>query len=122
MINVFMEQAVHKEQIHVIGRSVAKRQFIYVKDVAGILYDSAVLDHGSVIINAGMDQAYSNLEIAELVNTVFHNEVPTDYDDSSDEKIEASAMCTDKCRYLLGYECLSMEKALGDIAASWKVT
>lgn len=119
MINVFMEQAASKEQLHVTGRSIAKRQFIYVKDVAGVLYKAASAVDGSVIINAGMDEACSNLDIAKLVNTAFYSDIPIDYNDSVMETIESSVMSTKQCRKLLGYECMSMEKALENIAANW---
>lgn len=115
MTNVFMEQASKGEQLHVTGRSIAGRQFIYSRDLAELLVRFALEDHGSVTVNAGMDKAYTNLEIARAVNKVFRNETPIDYDDSKEETIEPSFMSTGLLHSLLDIELMSVEEALEDI-------
>ena len=118
MTNVFMEQAAEGKQLRVIGKSLARRQYIYSKDLAGILSKLAIFDHGTVIVNVGMEDAYTNLDIARLVNQAFGNSTPIAYDDSISETIEPSCMKTDRLHELLGYRLLDMEEALADIAAS----
>lgn len=115
MTNVFMEQAAAGKQLRVMGKSLAKRQYIYSKDLAGILSQLALSSYGTVIVNAGMKDAYSNLDIARLVNKAFGNSNPIDYDDSVSETIEPSCMKTDKLNELLGYDLMDMEEALADI-------
>lgn len=115
MMNVFLDSAKEHKQIKVIGRSEAKRQYIYVKDLVRILADTA-LAADDMIINAGMPNAYTNLEIAQIINRVFDNPVPIDYDDSSPETIRASWMDISGLKERFGYEPLDMEEAVRDLA------
>ena len=119
MMNVFMDTAACGGTLRVIGKSEAKRQYIYVKDLAKILAEIAAgkggFDDGkNIIINAGMPEAYTNLEIARIVNKVFGNATPIDYDDSSPETIRSAFMDISRLK-TLGYEPLDMEKALADM-------
>lgn len=116
MTNVFMEQAAAGGQLRVMGRSVAKRQYIYSRDLAGILADLARKQTGPVIMNAGMEEAHTNLEIARMVNEAYGNDVPVDYDDSTEETIEPSIMSTDLYRQLMDRPVMTMQEALADIA------
>lgn len=116
MTNVFMEQAAAGKQLHVMGKSLARRQYIYSRDLAVILSKLALSCPGTVIVNAGMKDAYTNLEIARLVNKAFGSSTPIDYDDSVSETIEPSCMRADKLDELLGYSLMNMEEALADIA------
>ena len=75
-MNVFLEKASRGEQLKVIGESRAKRQYIYVKDLAEVICRLA-LDSSAAscsarqeVINAGMEQAYTNLEIAQAFSEV----------------------------------------------------
>ena len=120
MTNVFMEQAAAGKQLRVMGRSLARRQYIYSRDLAAILARLAMEDHGTVIVNAGMKEACSNIDIARLTNQAFGSRIPVDYDDSFPETIEPSCMNTDRLDQLLGYRLLDMEEALTDIAGRWK--
>ena len=99
-----------------MGRSVAKRQYIYSRDLAAILADLAWEQTGPVIMNAGMEEAHTNLEIARLVNEAYGNDVPVDYDDSTEETIEPSIMSTDLYRQLMDRPVMTMQEALADIA------
>lgn len=121
MMNVFIEQAHQHGQLCVMGKSVAKRQYIYVKDLAAVIGEIAVRpERGSEIVNVGMEKAYSNLEIARLINKVFENDVPIDYDSSKAEKIESSAM---DVRYLInevGYRPGDMEAVLAEVKKEMK--
>ena len=118
MTNVFMEQAARHEQLHVMGKSLAKRQYIYSRDLAAILSELAYSCPGRLIVNAGMEDAYTNLDIARLTNKAFGSGTPIAYDDSVNETIEPSFMKTDKLHELLGYRIKNMEEALADIVDS----
>lgn len=116
MINVFQDVARAKGEITVIGRSVAKRQYIYTKDLAEAIYRLTVNDYGQELtVNVGMCEAYSNLEIAECVNRAFENETPINYDDSSEETITSSYMNVDRMSTVLGLKPMTMEEALKDM-------
>ena len=116
MMNVFIDTAASGGTLRVMGRSEAKRQYIYVKDLAEIL---AMLAEGSggadegkdIIVNAGMPMAYTNLEIAKMVNAVFGNTTPIEYDDSFPETIRSSHMDISRLEKL-GYTPLDMEAAV----------
>jgi len=120
MTNVFMEQAFRKEQLHVIGKSIAKRQYIYSRDLAEIISRLALDENGSVIVNVGMDEACTNLEIAEKVNRAFGSAVQIDYDDSKPETIEPSIMSVRHFHEMSDYEMMTMDEALDDIASDYQ--
>ena len=123
-MNVFIDTAAAGGQLHVIGRSVVKRQYLYVKDLVKILAalacgnDSFSTDQ-NIIVNAGMPSAYTNLEIAQTVNRVFENDTPIDYDDSREETIRPSWMDINKLKKSLGIEPRDMEEAMGEITRSF---
>ena len=68
MMNTFIDRAFNKQSLKVIGKSQAKREFVYIKDVARaiILALNKPEYHGS--LNIGSNKAHSNLEIARIVN------------------------------------------------------
>ncbi|MGN0355888.1 MAG: NAD-dependent epimerase/dehydratase family protein [Muricoprocola sp.] len=116
MMNVFLETAYEHGEIRVMGRSSSRRQYIYVKDLAAVMSRLACMDSPqSVILNVGMKTAYSNLEIARLVNRIFENETPIRYDDSFPETIEPSHMDICSLEEYLGYEPMEMEQVLADV-------
>lgn len=126
MMNVFIDTAAAGGTLKVIGRSEAKRQYIYVKDLAKILVMLAAggggFDAGKdIIVNAGMPEAYTNLGIAKIVNSVYGNTTPIDYDDSLEETIQPSRMSIDKLK-AHGYTPLDMEEALRDMKMSAELT
>lgn len=93
MMNNFIESAGHGRQLTVIGKSIAKRQFIYVDDlVTAMIICATQRRTRSEIMNIGMRHAYSNLMIAQIANHVFHNNTPINYQDGLIENIESSYM------------------------------
>lgn len=119
MMNVFLDTAAAGGEIHVIGKSTAKRQYLYVKDLTAILSELACgrACSENITVNAGMPHAYTNLEIAEIVNKVYDNKTPIDYDDSKPETIRASFMKIDRLRDSIGYVPMDMEEAVRDLKA-----
>ena len=120
MINVFMDAAAYGGQLKVIGRSVAKRQYIYVKDLANLLLiltvgNSVYSADSNLIVNAGMPKAYTNLEIARIVNKVYGNKTPINYDDSHQETIRPSCMNVGYLEETVGMAPCDVDKALEDI-------
>ena len=116
MINVFQETAKAGGELKVIGKSVARRQYIYTRDLAEVLYRLAVSEHlESGLMNVGMQRAYTNLEIAQAVNKAFHNDTPISYDDSQPESITSSIMDVSKMLHTIGYTPMDMEHALADM-------
>lgn len=117
MINVFQDLAREGKELTVIGKSVAKRQYIYAGDLTKILYKLAVRDNnGSYIVNAGMERAYTNYEIAELMNKAYANDTPINYDDTKPETITPSYMDVSILTKEIGYTPLDMEQALNEMA------
>jgi len=117
MMNVFLDTARDHGTIKVMGRSVLKKQYIYVKDLVEVL---AILALGNehysadsnIIVNVGMPDAYSNLEVAQIVNEVYGNPTPIDYDDSYPEKGRPFHMDISRLRSEIGYEPLGMREAV----------
>ena len=121
MMNVFLDTARDGGVIRVMGKSEAKRQYIYVKDLVRILAMLASAEscsgyaRGNITVNAGMPHAYTNLEIAKIVNRVYGNETPIDYDDSTPETIKPSCMDITRLKEEVGYVPMDMEESLQDI-------
>ena len=120
MMNVFLETGLNHSQITVMGKSVAKRQYIYVEDLAEILCRLAEMQGTSGIYNVGMTEAYSNLEIAELINEAFGNTTPINYDDSFPETIQSSIMDVKRVMRETDYVPRDMKHALDDMYAKYK--
>ena len=119
MMSVFLEKAANGEQLKVIGASKAKRQYIYVKDLAEVIgriaLDSNVQGRaGQDVLNAGMEQAYTNLEIAQAFSDVFGLPTP-EYDDSKPETITPSIMDVGRMVERTGFHPRDMRDALEDI-------
>lgn len=119
MMSVFLEKATQGERLKVIGESRAKRQYIYVKDLAEVISRIALDSDGASsagqdVINAGMEQAYTNLEIAQAFSDVFGLPTP-EYDDSKPETITPSIMDVGRMVERTGFHPRDMRDALEDI-------
>lgn len=117
MMNVFLDTARDHGTIRVMGKSIAKKQYIYVKDLAEILMILAagnenLSDDENIIVNAGMPQAYTNLEVALIVNEVYKNPAPIEYEDSYPEAGRPFLMDITRLKTALGYEPLDMREAV----------
>lgn len=123
MMNVFMDTARSKGTLKVMGESIARRQYVYIKDLAKVLCilacgnDKLSIDD-SIVVNVGMPNAYTNLEIAKIVNEVFGNTEPIDYDNSYPETAKPFCMNTSRMKSMLGYEAKDMRDAIIDIKSS----
>lgn len=121
MMNVFLDTAAAKGQIKVIGESKAKRQYIYVDDLIKIITmlierkAKELEEKGSEIINVGMPEAYTNLEIAQIINEVFANPTPIDYDNSKPETIKPSEMDIGYLKEKIKYMPRDMKESIEDI-------
>ena len=116
MMNVFLEKASRGEPLKVIGESRAKRQYIYVQALAEVicrlaLESSAAGSAGQEVINAGMEQAYTNLEIARTFSEVFGLPAP-EYDDSKPETITPSIMDVGRMIERTGFRPRDMRAAI----------
>lgn len=116
MMKVFLDTARDGGQLCVKGKSLAKRQYIYVKDLAEIMTRMALQNSAkSETLNIGMPKAYSNHEIAKLVNWVFQNQTPIAYDASLPETIEPSFMDITNLKQKWGYTPRDLAAAFEDI-------
>ena len=116
MMNNFIESACLNKQLIVNGKSVAKRQFIYVDDLAKTFVLCAIRQYKeSIILNVGMQEAYTNLSIAKTVNLVFENSNSVDYKDNIDESIDSSFMDTHQYISVLGLKPKTMKEDLYEL-------
>jgi len=116
MIDIFLNKAMRKDKLTVIGKSQAKREFIYVKDVVrAILLSLKRYDlHGG--INIGSGECYNNLEIARMICDSFNNRDNIEYIDDVNEEIQSSYMDIGKAWTTIFYKPkYSFLKALADI-------
>ncbi|WP_269920183.1 NAD-dependent epimerase/dehydratase family protein [Caldifermentibacillus hisashii] len=115
MMKKFITQAINKERLIVMGESIAVREYVYIKDVVKAIR-LAMNYHKSGLFNIGTGRAYSNLEIATLINKVFDNNNNLEYRDTIKETIESSLMDNSKANYFLNYyPTYTLESALLDI-------
>lgn len=100
MISKFLNSAAKGETLQVTGMSVAKREFIYVKDVArAILYAIKTPEIlGGGVWNLGCGEGTTNLCLAEEINSCFGNEGNLEYQDLGDEGISDSYMDVTKLK------------------------
>lgn len=117
MMNVFLDTARDHGTIKVMGKSALRKQYIYVKDLVNVL---AILACGNdrfdtsqnITVNVGMPLAYTNLEVAQIINDIYSNPTPIDYDDSYLEKGRPFHMDISRLIEKLNYEPLDMKAAV----------
>lgn len=124
MMNVFLDTAREHGTLTVMGKSVIRRQYLYIKDLVEVIailateaFDGAgagIPDGRGSILNVGMPNAYTNLEIARMVNEVYENPTDINYEDSYPETGRAFHMDISRLRNELGYEPMDMKEALED--------
>ncbi|WP_319371130.1 NAD(P)-dependent oxidoreductase [uncultured Ilyobacter sp.] len=116
MMNTFIDNAFERKTLKVSGRSLAKREFVYIKDVIKAIYTAVSKPKIHGVFNIGSNEAHTNLEIAEIVNECFDNKKNMIYDNLREEGIESSLMDSSKAKRELDYISeFSLEEALRDI-------
>lgn len=115
MISRFLNSAAQRETLCVIGKSLVKREFIYVKDVARAILWAIYQEEHLGIFNLGTGIGSTNLEIAETINLIFGNEGNLEYRCDIPEGIDDSFMCVDLLRKC-GFETMyDLESSIKDI-------
>lgn len=110
MLSKFLNGAYNGEELTVKGKSIAKREFIYIKDVCDAIIWALQNDNVQGTYNLGSGVGYTNLEIAQYINTVFENKTGIRYESQIDEGIQSSIMDVTKIRnagFKLQYNILS---------------
>lgn len=116
MMDMFINNAFLKKALKVKGKSIAKREYIYVKDVAAAILLAINKPSIHDIINIGSGETYTNYEYAKIVNRIFNNEGNLSYDDSMADTVMSSLMDSSKAFEVLGYKkTWSIEDGLKDI-------
>lgn len=116
MVSKFIASAFNHEMLCVQGKSIAKREFIYVKDVANaVLWALKSKNAINQVFNLGYGEGYTNYQIATMINTSFNNINNLEYVIKKDEKIQSSYMDVQKI-YQAGYKAeFTVEQAVDDI-------
>lgn len=120
MTAVFMRKAAAGETICLRGRSVAKRDFVYVKDVARALIWALSSDKKNQIYNLGSNECYTNLEVAKAINHCFGNGDNLIYEDQVEETVKDAYMDSDKLIQAGFCYAYNFASALQDIRAEWE--
>ena len=116
MVSAFINEAIAKTTLVLRGKSIAKRDFIYVKDVvAALLWSINLHENNNEIFNLGSGTALTNLEVANTVNDCFDNSGNLIYENDVKENIINSYMDSTKI-YRAGFSTsYSFTSALKDI-------
>lgn len=120
MMNVFIDTAREHGTIKVLGKSVSKRQYIFINDLINILTILAIGNNhykadNNTVLNVGMEKAYSNYDIAGIVNMVYKNPTPICYEDDYPESNRGFCMDVNKLKEELQYVPLDMEEAISEL-------
>lgn len=115
MLGRFLHGAAKKETLTVIGKSLAKREFIYVKDAAGALAWAIEQEKLLGIYNLGTGIGHTNYEVADTINRCFENKGNLHYQDETKETIVSSYMNVERL-YRAGFTCAyTLEEGVKDI-------
>ena len=121
MTDIFIQNAAAGKEIVVTGKSVARRDFIYLKDVVNALCWSIFEEQKkNQIYNLGSGNAYTNLQLAEAINRAFGNEGNLSYLDDRSEGIEDSRMDSAKLEEAGFRRAYDLNSALDDIRKEWE--
>lgn len=120
MTDIFIRNAAEKRTLIVKGKSIAKRDYIYLKDVIRALCWGVFEDQSkNQIYNLGSGEAYTNIEIAEEINHIFENDGNMVYKNDCSEGFEDSRMDSSKIK-AAGFQCkYGLSTALADIKKDW---
>ena len=118
MLNTFIEKACRQEKLKVYGKGEGRREYIYVKDVAGAI-NKALDDHVPAgIFNIGTGVNISHLELGNLVNDVFDNKGNLSLVPGMEEDKSVYLMDISKAENIMGWiPKWSLVEGLTDIKA-----
>ena len=121
MVSTFIDEAIDKKTLSLNGKSIARRDFIYVKDtVSALLWGIYEAKEKNQIYNLGCGVPMSNLEIAETINECFDNTGNLIYDDSVKETVINSYMDISKISGAGFHNNFTFNSALQDIKQEYK--
>ncbi len=116
MISSFIDKATAKDTLLLRGKSIAKRDFIYVKDVvSALLWSIYESPEKNQIYNLGSGVPLTNLEVALTVNRCMDNDGNLIYEDSVSETVADSYMDISKITAAGFHSSFTFQSALQDI-------
>ena len=117
MTGNFIRAAAEHTVLEVRGKSIAKRDFIYVKEVINALSWGALeCPSENIILNLSSGGCYTNLEMAEAVNSAFDNIGNLIYQSDRDEGICDSYMDSSALKALGYVHKYNLNSAMQDVA------
>lgn len=118
MLTTFLERAHSGKPLEIYGQGIARREYVYVKDVADAIL--AALSNPEAVgpFNIGTGLNHSTLELAEAINRAFENQAELTMRANLPEIAEENLMSTAHTRAELGWTARwSLDAALRDIRA-----
>lgn len=117
MVGNFIRTAANHGTIEVRGKSVAKRDFIYVKEVIRALAWGALdCPVENTVLNLSSGEYHTNYEVAEAVNKAFDNANNLVYRSDIDEELNDSYMESSAIRAAGYVHQYSLQSAMLDVA------
>lgn len=121
LIRTVLDNALNKRKQIVYGDGAQRRHYVYVKDVCRAIEAALLAKNHSGVFNIGMKNIYSNLELAEYANKVFHNNGNILHDFSKPMIGKDDEMSIDKARLELDFvPKYDLEESFLDLAESKK--
>lgn len=104
MINLFFRRAFNHKELVLDSRSIARREFLYVKDAAKAIELAVNQPLLKGTFNIGSGEALTNYDVAQTINKIFKNSDNLFIkNSSSEEQIQSSYMETCKAREILKF-------------------
>lgn len=104
VLHSYLQSASKGKPLRVYGRSMGRRQYIYVKDVAFAVESAISQPEVSGIFNIGMFHNYSFFELATTINEVFENKAGIESLENMPADENQYLMSIDKVRRELNWE------------------
>ncbi len=115
MLTTFIKQAHAGETLHFYGNDASRREYVYVKDVAGAIMAALAKPDLSGIFNIGSGCTITSLALAEMINRIFLNPSGIVTRPNATERLENNQMSVHKASELLNWRrAWTLEEALRD--------
>jgi len=116
MLSVFLKKAMNGETITVYGKGGGRREYIYVKDLAGAIHAALGKNDISGVFNIGSGSNTSHKELAETINRVFGNTGKLEFLEQKKEDKTVHLMDSERAARILGWRPgWTLQKALEDM-------
>lgn len=116
MVDLFIDKAINNKPLTVYGKSVGKRDYIYIKDACKAIWMALLKCNFSGVYNIGSGIGTSNAELAQAVINGFNSRSHIEIMEDKPEDKNVSYLDINKAKQELGFYCdYRLENAFYDL-------